>query len=273
MEGFLSSGRRLSFPPMKKTFDQIPFNPARCPFFYGWAILFWGIIGIILSVPGQTTGVSAFIEPLIHDLGIGRFQLTIAYGIGTFASSFLITPSGKLFDRIGARWMGFGSCMILGLVLLALSQTARLARIAEPLLPGQTGLVALLSLLFFALRLSGQGVLTMSSRNMVMKWFDHHRGLASGISGAAVAFSFSYAPTIFSGMINERGWAATWLLLGLLLMLFFSPLLLTFFRDSPEPLGLIPDGQKQTSGEQSESPAASSHSPKPGAPCPSGPSP
>ena len=227
---------------MKKSLEQIPFSPARWPFFYGWMILFWGIVGILLSVPGQTTGVAAFIEPLINDLGISRFEISMAYGIGTFCSSFLITPSGKLFDRIGARWMGFGSCLILGFVLLALSQTEYLIQVIAPILPEEIGLMGLLAVLFFALRLSGQGVLTMSSRNMVMKWFDHHRGLVSGISGAAVAFGFSYTPSIFSNMISVRGWAGTWFLLGLLLFLIFAPLLLLFFRDNPEASGLVPDG-------------------------------
>jgi OFA family oxalate/formate antiporter-like MFS transporter len=237
---------------MKKPFEQTPFSPSRWPFFYGWMILFWGIVGIILSVPGQTTGVSAFIEPLIKDLGIGRFEISIAYGIGTFCSSFLITPSGKLFDRIGARWMAFASCLILGFVLLALSQADHFAEIFTRILPEQIGLVSLLSFLFFALRLSGQGVLTMSSRNMVMKWFDHHRGIVSGISGAAVAFSFSYTPTVFSEMITVRGWSGTWSLLGILLILVFAPLLLLFFRDNPEASGLVPDGNKQTSKDRKE---------------------
>lgn len=233
---------------MKKPFAQIPFNPAKSPIFYGWFILFWGIIGILLSVPGQTTGVSAFIEPLIRDLGISRIDLSIAYGIGTFSSSFLITPSGKLFDRVGARWMGFGSCLALGFVVLLLSQTANLAK----LVPGQTGLVALLSFLFFALRLSGQGILTMSSRNMVMKWFDRLRGLASGISGAAVSFGFSYTPTLFSGMIVMHDWSGTWLLIGILLIFIFAPLLLIFFRDTPEAFGLVPDGKTNTSNNRKE---------------------
>ena len=237
---------------MKKTFEQIPISPARWPFFYGWMILFWGIVGIILSVPGQTTGVSAFIEPLIRDLGISRFEISMAYGIGTFCSSFFITPSGKLFDRIGARWMGFGSCLMLGFVLLALSQAEHLAKAIAPILPEQIGLVSLLAFLFFTLRLSGQGVLTMSSRNMVMKWFDHHRGLVSGISGAAVAFSFSYTPTVFSGMISARGWSGTWLLLGILLILIFAPLLLLFFRDNPEASGLVPDGTARASNVRKE---------------------
>ena len=88
-----------------KSSDQKPFDPARWPFFYGWAVLFWGMVGVLVSVPGQTTGVSAFIEPLLRDLGISRLQLSGAYLFGTLTSSLLITPSGKLFDRIGARRM------------------------------------------------------------------------------------------------------------------------------------------------------------------------
>ena len=107
---------------MKKPFEQIPFSPARWPFFYGWMILLWGVIGIILSVPGQTTGLSAFIEPLLKSLGMSRLELANAYMIGTLSCSFLLTPAGKLFDRIGARWMGFGSCLALGIVAILLSR-------------------------------------------------------------------------------------------------------------------------------------------------------
>ena len=151
-------------PIMKKPPEQIPFNPAKWPFFYGWVILFWGIIGILLSVPGQTTGVSAFIEPLIKDLGISRMNISIAYGIGTFSSSFLITPAGKLFDRIGARWMGPFSCLFLGFVLLLFSQADFLSAGLQKVAPSWLALTGLLAFLFFLLRLSGQGILTMASR-------------------------------------------------------------------------------------------------------------
>ncbi len=239
---------------MKKPFEQIPFNPARWPFFYGWMVLFWGVVGVLLSVPGQTTGVSAFIEPLIHDLGIDRFDLSVAYMIGTFSSSFLITPAGKLFDRVGARWMGGGACLLLGVVLLALSQTDHIAAALAAVFPGRHALMALLALLFFALRFSGQGVLTMSSRNMIMKWFEHHRGLASGVSGAAITLGFSQAPALFSGIIVQRDWTGTWGLLGVLLIVLFAPLLLLFFRDNPEASGLIPDGRKHAAKNGAEAP-------------------
>lgn len=225
-----------------KRFDQIPFAPVRWPFFYGWAILFWGVVGVVLSAPGQTTGVSAFIEPLIDSMHISRVDLSLAYMIGTLASATLLTPAGKLFDRIGARWMGFGSCLMLGSVLLLLSRTAEMHETIASVLPNRESLIALFSLLFFLLRFSGQGVLAMTSRNMVMKWFDRHRGLASGISGAAVAYAFSYAPSVFSNQITVRGWSETWLLTGLLLIVVFCPLLALFFRDNPEACGLLPDG-------------------------------
>ena len=207
---------------------------------------------MILSVPGQTTGLSAFIEPLLESLGMSRLELANAYMIGTLSSSFLLTPAGKLFDRIGARWMGFGSCFALGIVLLLLGHSDRIAMVVSRLIPGPYTVIGLFSFLFFLLRLSGQGILTMASRNMIMKWFDRHRGLVSGITGAAMAYGFSYAPTLFNNTIRVRGWSGTWILMGLLLIVLFSPLLLIFFRDNPEASGLEPDGRKLRIAEQTK---------------------
>jgi len=226
-----------------KPFEQIPFSPARWPFFYGWMVLFWGIMGVLLSVPGQTTGVSAFIEPLLHALNIDRVDLADAYLIGTFSSSLLLTPAGKLYDRIGARWMGFGSCLALGIVLLLLSRSASAYQPLANLMPPRYAVLLLFGLLIFLLRLSGQGILTMASRNMIMKWFDRNRGLASGIVGAATAYGFSLAPTAFSQLIGKYDWSGAWWWMGLSLIILFAPLLLLFFRDNPEASGLIPDGR------------------------------
>ncbi len=226
-----------------KRFEQIPFNPARWPFFYGWMVLFWGIMGVLLSVPGQTTGVSAFIEPLLQALNIERVDLADAYLIGTFSSSLLLTPAGKLYDRIGARWMGFLACFTLGIVLVLLSQCAAFFEPLATVLPRRYAVLLLFGMLIFMLRLSGQGILTMASRNMIMKWFDRRRGLASGIVGAATAYGFSLAPTAFNHLIGKHGWSGAWWLMGLSLIIVFSPLLLLFFRDQPEASGLIPDGK------------------------------
>jgi cyanate permease len=226
-----------------KRFEQIPFDPARWPFFYGWMVLAWGILGVLLSVPGQTTGLTAFVEPLLQAFAIDRVDLTDAYFIGTFASSFLLTPAGKLFDRIGARWMGFAACAMLGISLLLLSQSMHAFEPLTRMLPRRYAVLVLFGSLVFLLRLSGQGVLTMASRNMIMKWFDRRRGMVSGIVGAATAYGFSYAPTGFHMLIGRHGWSGAWFLMGLALIFLFAPLLLLFFRDHPEASGLMPDGK------------------------------
>ena len=69
---------------------KIPFDPAKAPFFYGYVIFICASFGMLMSGPGQTIGVSAFTDDLVDNLHISRFQLSIAYMIGTVASSFLI---------------------------------------------------------------------------------------------------------------------------------------------------------------------------------------
>jgi MFS family permease len=229
---------------MKPPINSIPFNPARWPFFYGWNILLWGTLGILLSAPGQTTGVSAFTEPLLDVLGISRLQLSMAYMIGTLASSFLLTPAGKLYDRLGSRWMGTASCFMLGSVLLLLSQVDRISAALAGFMPRQAAALLSITVLFFLLRFSGQGVLALSSRNMLMKWFKQRRGLVSGISGVALGYGFAITPALCSRLIGRAGWDGSWQILSIGWLLIFTPLVLIFFRDNPEDCGLIPDGKR-----------------------------
>ncbi len=227
---------------MKTHFNTIPFNPARCPFFYGWIVLLGGIGGTLLSAPGQTTGVAAFTEPLLEALHLSRLQLSTAYMIGTLCSAVVLTPAGKLYDRIGSRWMAGISCFMLGCVLILLSFSDQIAGRIGPLLPGAAGLIATMSVLFFLLRFSGQGLLTLASRNMTMKWFDRHRGLAGGLTGVAVGYGFAKTPELFHGLIEQAGWSSVWRHMGLIWIGVCTPLILLLFRDNPEDCGLIPDG-------------------------------
>lgn len=67
---------------MMKRHCNKPFPPSKFPFFYGWVILAAGTIGILMSIPGQTMGVSVFIESLLSDMQINRNNLSLAYQIG-----------------------------------------------------------------------------------------------------------------------------------------------------------------------------------------------
>ena len=236
----------LGFPVlMKRKLDDFPLAPRRYPFFYGWLILPLGALGFLMSAPGQTYGVSPFTDSLLDAVGLTRVQLSLAYMFGTIASSLCLTYAGRAYDRFGARVVAPVASLVLGLVLVLLSQCDRITSGLSGLLGAQhasaTGFVVLM-ILFFILRFSGQGVLTMSSRNMTMKWFDRHRGLVTGLTGMVIAPAFSASPAVLNALVVHAGWRGAWLWLAVLIGAVFTAVALLFFRDNPESCGLKPDG-------------------------------
>ncbi|MCF8381667.1 MAG: MFS transporter [Bacteroidales bacterium] len=224
---------------------KIPFSPSRLPFFYGWVILFAGIIGVLMSIPGQTMGVSVFTDHLIRDLELSRIQLSLSYLIGTVMSGFLITYAGILYDKAGARVISIGAGLMLGGVLVYLTRVNAMADSLAGIFAfaGEEKIkIGLVIIGFFGIRFFGQGVLTMVSRNMVMKWFDKRRGFANGILGVFTAFGFSYSPRILQSIIQDKGWIDTWLIIALVVSVFFTLFAFIFFRDNPTDAGQIPDG-------------------------------
>ena len=239
---------------MNRDTNKLPFDPARWPFFYGYFILAAGIVGIVFSVPGQTIGVSAFTEPLMKALGVERTTLSLSYMIGTGGSALLLTFAGWFYDRFGARVTAMCSGVGLGSVLLLLSQIDHVGTSVAAWLgaAGSTTIIAATTAVgFLLLRFSGQGVMTMTSDNMVMKWFRRRRGLASGIMNAAIPLAFSLAPLIFHGMIEQVGWSRAWMFIGLATGLGFTAFAAVFFRDNPEDCGLFPDGDTEADPDDS----------------------
>ena len=233
-------------PTLKKT-NLIPFDPAKFPFFYGWIILIMSTLGILVSIPGQTMGVAAFTDHLMDALNMTRGQLSLAYMGGTILSALLLTHVGKLFDRLGARIMGTAACLLLGTVLVLISQCDRIANLLSIIFGLQKGLLftfPVILICFFLLRLSGQGTLTLVSRNMLMKWFDRRRGFVNGVSGLFVSFGFSSAPLLMATLINVYDWRITWLIFAVIAGILFTLLIVIFARDNPEDCGLLPDGEK-----------------------------
>lgn len=237
---------------MKNNYSHIPFQPNKQPYFYGWVIFAFSSLGILMSLPGQTMGVSAFTEHLIDSLKISRSDLALAYMFGTLTSAFILPYAGRMFDRVGARVMAFAASCGLGLTLILLSFSDRVAGMLRDAGFGTFSLIAMMYIGFLMLRFWGQGVLTLSCRNMLMKWFDRKRGLVTGFSGPVVSLGFSVTPLVLHKLIQMFGWQGAWFYLGLLALLGFSLLVLVFFRDNPEDCGLLPDGEKPENGGKNE---------------------
>lgn len=81
----------------------------------------------------------------------------------------------------------------------------------------------------------------MSSRNMIIMWFDKNRGKVNSISSIGVSLGFSSSPILFNYLIDHNGWEVSWQILACCLLI-FSVLILQFYRNKPEDFNLIPDG-------------------------------
>jgi magnesium-transporting ATPase (P-type) len=101
----------------------------------------------------------------------------------------------------------------------------------------------LMVILFFLLRFAGQGVLTMASRNVIMIWFDKHRGKVNSFSSVALSFGFSVSPLWLDQLIEGYSWQGAWQILAVGL-LFISLVIFQFYKIKPEDHGLVPDGKR-----------------------------
>ncbi len=225
---------------------DIPFRPAKWPFFYGWWMVGMSAFGLLMSAPGQTAGVSPFTEDLMAACGLTRLQLATAYALGTTLSGVCIPFAGNVVDRWGARRM-----LCIGLVLM--SATTSILSLVVPLSSflhhrlgltfPQAGMVILVPG-FLLLRFSGQGLMTLCCNLTTGHWFESRRGLASAVISAVLSLSMNLMPLALVFLIDATGWQQAWRWMALFHILVVLPFIWVFWRDEPEPCGLSPDGKR-----------------------------
>src|SRR5712671_7926157 len=132
------------------------------PLHYGWVILAAGTFGSFMTLPGQTAGVSVFLDPLTADLGISRTWASTAYAVGTLAGILPAPLIGRWIDRRGPR-------------LTATIIAASLALACAYMALVQSGIMLLLG--FALLRGTAIGGLSLVSQQVVNLWFVQRRGL------------------------------------------------------------------------------------------------
>lgn len=228
---------------MFKDPSHLPQYFQRKGIYYGYIILAVGTLGVVMSIPGQTMGVSVYTEYLIEALGMSRSQLSFAYLLGTISSSFLLPYAGRVLDKLGPRFMAVLATTCLGLSLLYISFTPIVSEAFVSLtgLDKSTLSFIIIFFGFLGVRHFGQGQLTMCSRTMMGQWFEKKRGTMLGISGLFVAFGFGLAPLTLTQLIKAMSWQNS---LYLLASLCFGVGVVAylFFRKSPESCGLKIDG-------------------------------
>jgi MFS family permease len=184
-------------------------------------------IALAATGPGQTVGISLFIDPLIEDLRISRSAISSSYLVGTLAGAIALPWIGRALDRYGVRRTMAVIGFVFGAVLIALSLISSIA-----------GLTAG----FVGVRMAGQGALGLTATTAIALWFDRRRGLAIGIMSAIGAVGISATPLILEGIIGQYGWRTAWAIEGVAVWAIVIPLGLFAMRDRPAQLGQRPDG-------------------------------
>jgi MFS family permease len=198
----------------------------RSPVYYGWIVLGVSTLGMAATLPGQTAGVSLFIDAFIEDLGLSRSAVSWFYTVATVLGSLALPLVGRLVDRYGPRRVAVvviacfaASCAGMGWVSSWIGVFVG----------------------FVCLRGFGQGALGLINNHAVNLWFERRRGLAVGILGLGMAGATALFPPLIDEGIQAYGWETTYLIMGVLLAATMLPLGALLYRDAPERYGLAAD--------------------------------
>ncbi len=203
-----------------------PPEKRRAPF-AGWRILGLATLTAALTGPGQTIGVSVFVDHFIADLGLSRSQVSTAYLIGTLVAALGLPLVGQRIDARGVRASMTAIGLAFGLALVAMA--------------GVQGFITLV-LGFVAIRLLGQGSLTLVSTVAVTHWFTRRRGSALGVFSTGVSILMALVPVGLSLVIEAFSWRLAWVVAGTVIWLTVVPIARRGMVDKPADIGQLPDG-------------------------------
>src|SRR5262245_24106834 len=198
-------------------------------FFYGWVIVFAGLI-LSLIMFGVVDSFGVMFKPISEQFGWDRGTISaasmvnwIAFGLGTLLF-------GTLSDRFGSRRI-----MILGGVIFV-AGTLLLSRIQS---------LWQLYLYFGILLAVGRAAAGVPLMALVTKWFTRNQGLA-----LALAQSQNVGPAVFAPLsvflLAHYGWrgAYLWLGVGALLIIPMALLMRDHSTSSRAPGRSLPAGQR-----------------------------
>lgn len=211
-------------------------------FFFGWWIVFVAALGLFMGYgPIVTFTFGVFFKPLSQEFGWNRSQVSLAFSLSLFVMSFALPVVGRLVDRLGARRVIVPSLLLFGFGLTSFALLS----------PRLWHLYAI----YIGLGLVGGGTAPVPYSNVLAHWFDKRRGLALGVAMVGLGLGAFIMPSFAQRLIEVGGWRWAYICIGLMVMGVAIPVVALFLKETPQMLGLRPDGdvtKKSTSEERKE---------------------
>jgi MFS family permease len=198
------------------------------PLFYGWRIVV-GLFAIgTVAILGRFN-LAAFMPFIMDELGWTLETMSLAQSIAIWLYALFALLAGIMVDRIGSRktFLIGGAVTVLGWLLLSIVQS-----------PWQL-------YLYYGVLLSLAVGLTHYVPLMatIRKWFRKRAGVVGGITGSAWAVGSSLFLPVMTVMAASLGWRHTSWILGISFGALIILCVLFIMRDTPESVGLRPDGE------------------------------
>jgi MFS family permease len=201
--------------------------------FYGW----W-VVAAFSAMTFISTGirhaVGPFLKPIVADLHLDRASFSLVIALSLLLYGVFMPIAGMLLDRFSVRVV-----TSIGTVLLAISlvMTAMVRNVWE---------FAAVYGVLVPLGLAGTGPVIASG--VVARWFNKRRGTALSVLGSASMTGMSLLVPAVTWLILNTGWRITYVVIAAGIVILTLPLCLLVVRDSPESMGLAPDGERTKAG-------------------------
>ena len=196
--------------------------------FYGWWVTLAFAVMVFIST-GIRFAVGPFLKPMVADLDLDRASFSLVVSLSLFLYGALQPFIGRIVDRLGARLLMVAGTLLLGAALASLSLVTRLWH-----------LYVIYGVLAAAGLASTSHVVATA---VVSRWFSRRRATALASLGGASMAGMSLLVPVAMWLVINVGWRTAYVLMGIAVVVFMVPLALWVVRESPESMGLTPDGR------------------------------
>ena len=197
--------------------------------YYGWWIVLVGLLAISASAaPFVFASLGLFIIPFNEEFGWNRAKISTLLPILTVTFMISQPIAGRLIDRLGTRKVLIPSTIFFGLGLGSI-----------PLLVSEFWHLAAI---FVFIATFGVAANTLAYLRCISSWFNKKRGLAIGLTISGIGLGYAYVPVLLQTIINNYGWRSGYYVLSCIVLFIIVPMITAFIKESPEEMGLFPDG-------------------------------
>jgi len=193
--------------------------------YYGWIIVFAGMLLTALGLGMFFSTNSLFVIPICYELGLSRGEFTFHRTLITLTGAILMPLYGRLIRKIGVKKIMLICALTLSLSTIGFSFSTKLWHFY-----------------FFAVvnGLFVNGISFMSVGVLISDWFTDKQGLSIGIAYSGSGIGGAIMIPIIGSVIEQAGWQWGYRVMGLVGIIVMIPVVYFLIKNTPADMGLKP---------------------------------